>query len=91
MPGANAEVVAAALAYGIRLNSGATCIAPRRVFLRAEEAERLAPALLARIVPLRLSPPPPGVAARLERLVAEAIAEGARLLHGPAETGAVPF
>ena len=89
LPGADVEAVAAALAYGMRLNSGATCIAPRRVFLRADEAERLAPALLARIVPLRLSPPPPGVAARLERLVAEAIADGARLLHGPAETGAV--
>jgi acyl-CoA reductase-like NAD-dependent aldehyde dehydrogenase len=89
LPGADIEAVAAALVYGMRLNSGATCLAPRRVFLMPAEAERLAPALSARVALLRLSPPPPVVAARLERLVAEAIAQGARLLHGPAETGAL--
>jgi len=89
LPGADIEVVAGALAYGMRLNSGASCIAPRRVFLMPAEAERLVPALLARVASLRLSPPPPIVAARLERLMAEAIAGGARLLHGNTETGAV--
>ena len=87
LPGADVEAVAAALTYGVRLNSGATCIAPRRVFARPAEAERLAPALLARVAALRLSPPPPAVAARLQRLVAEAIADGARLLHGLDEPG----
>jgi acyl-CoA reductase-like NAD-dependent aldehyde dehydrogenase len=73
LPGADIEAVAAALVYGMRLNSGATCIAPRRVFLIPAAAERLAPALLARVGSLRLSPPPPVVAARLDRLVAEAL------------------
>jgi acyl-CoA reductase-like NAD-dependent aldehyde dehydrogenase len=89
LPGADIETVASALAYGMRLNSGATCIAPRRVFLMPAETERLVPALLARVARLRLPPPPPVVAARLEGLVAEAIAGGARVLHGPAETGAL--
>ena len=81
LPGADIEAVAAALAYGLRLNSGATCIAPRRVFVLPEDAGRLAGALLTRVGALRLSPPPPAVAARLERLVAEAVGDGARLLH----------
>ena len=89
LPGADVEAVAAALAYGMRLNSGATCIAPRRVFALPAEADRLAPLLVARVAPLRLSPPPPIVAARLERLVAEAVAEGARPLEGLQQTGAV--
>jgi acyl-CoA reductase-like NAD-dependent aldehyde dehydrogenase len=89
LPAADIDAVAAALAYGMRLNSGATCIAPRRVFVLPQQAERLASALLARIARLRLTPPPPIVASRLERLVAEAIADGARLLHGAEQTGAV--
>jgi acyl-CoA reductase-like NAD-dependent aldehyde dehydrogenase len=89
LPGADMEAVAAALAYGMRLNSGATCIAPRRVFVPPPEAERLAAALLPRIAALRLSPPPPMVAARLERLVAEAVAGGARLVLGGQEAGAI--
>jgi acyl-CoA reductase-like NAD-dependent aldehyde dehydrogenase len=89
LPGADIEAVAAALVYGMRLNSGATCIAPRRVFLIPAAAERLAPALLARVGSLRLSPPPPVVAARLDRLVAEAVTQGAHVLHGSAETGAL--
>ena len=89
LPGADVDAVARALAYGVRLNSGATCIAPRRVFVLPHKAEPLAAALLAQVAGLRLSPAPPAVAARLERLVAEAIAEGARLLHGGTGTGAV--
>jgi acyl-CoA reductase-like NAD-dependent aldehyde dehydrogenase len=89
LPGADVEAVAAALAYGMRLNSGATCIAPRRVFVLPADAERLAAALIKRVAPLRLSAPPPSVGARLEQLVAEAVAEGAHLLHGSASTGAV--
>ena len=89
LPGADVEAVAAALTYGMRLNSGATCIAPRRVFAQHAEADRLASLLVARVAPLRLSPPPPTVAARLERLVAEAIAGGARPLQGLEQVGAV--
>ena len=33
LPGADSALVAACLAYGLRLNGGATCIAPRRVFV----------------------------------------------------------
>ena len=89
LPGADPEAVAAALAYGLRLNSGATCIAPRRVFVTRPLAARLETALFARAARLKLSAPPAGVATRLAQLVAEAIADGARLLQGLEETGAV--
>jgi acyl-CoA reductase-like NAD-dependent aldehyde dehydrogenase len=89
LPGADIEAVAAALAYGMRLNNGATCIAPRRVFVLRREADRLASALLARVAGRRLSPSPPSVAAQLRTLVTEAVAQGARLLLDPAETGTV--
>ena len=40
LPGADIALVASCLAYGLRLNGGQTCIAPRRVFV----ARELAPA-----------------------------------------------
>ncbi|MBW4025016.1 MAG: aldehyde dehydrogenase family protein [Proteobacteria bacterium] len=88
LPGADIAVVAAALAYGLRLNSGATCIAPRRVFVTRGEVEPLARALLAHVEGMALSATPPGVAARLGRLVAEAVEQGARLLPVPSAPGA---
>jgi acyl-CoA reductase-like NAD-dependent aldehyde dehydrogenase len=88
LAGADVAVVAAALAYGLRLNSGATCIAPRRVFVIRSQAEALALALLARVAGMELSPTPAAVAARLERLVTEALSQGARLLRGPPTPGA---
>ncbi len=89
LPGADVAVVAAALAYGLRLNSGATCIAPRRVFVIRSQAEALALALLARVAGMELSPTPAAVAARLERLVTEALSQGARLLRAPGATAPV--
>jgi acyl-CoA reductase-like NAD-dependent aldehyde dehydrogenase len=83
MPGADLALVVACLAYGMRLNHGATCIAPRRVFVpRAMTADfeaRLVPALAALPTPSV----PPAIAARLEALAAEAVAMGARRLPGP--------
>ena len=47
LPGAPVERVAAALAFGLRLNGSATCMAPRRLFLVGEHPE-LIPAMLDR-------------------------------------------
>ncbi len=78
LPGADLGLVAACLAYGLRLNGGATCIAPRRVFVPAG----LAAALEARLAPLL--PPaaaaPPAIADRLAALAAAAAAAGARIV-----------
>ncbi|MBS1051334.1 aldehyde dehydrogenase family protein [Gluconobacter japonicus] len=41
LPGADLAHVARRLAYGVRLNNGATCIAPHRVFVRHEDKAAL--------------------------------------------------
>jgi acyl-CoA reductase-like NAD-dependent aldehyde dehydrogenase len=80
LPGADLDVVADALAYGLRLNGGATCIAPRRVFLSPIQAARIEQALKDRVSLIAPVPLPHLVVERLAELVAEAVAQGARLL-----------
>jgi acyl-CoA reductase-like NAD-dependent aldehyde dehydrogenase len=82
LPGADLDLTAKALAYGLRLNGGATCIAPRRVFadrVCALELER-------RLTPLALSLSPVAVPERIRtqvaRLLDEAEDAGCRLI-GP--------
>ena len=90
LPGADLAVAAASLAYGLRLNAGATCIAPRRVFVpQAMEAELLS-RLLAQLPPAAAIPA--ATQERLSRLLAEAEARGARIAaRNPAViAGAVP-
>ncbi|HEX2941449.1 MAG TPA: aldehyde dehydrogenase family protein, partial [Rhodopila sp.] len=57
LPGADLSLVAAAVAYGTRLNGGETCIAPRRIFAPADAAPALRRLLDA------ASPAPPPVIA----------------------------
>ncbi len=80
LPGADVSLVARCLAYGLRLNAGATCIAPRRVFVGADGAVALERALVALLPGVPDAAVPPGVAARLEALVLEAQAAGARVV-----------
>ena len=77
LEGADLALVAAALAYGLRLNGGQTCIAPRRVFVPEQAAAELLSRLLAQLPPP--APVPELVAARLTALLAEAEQQGARV------------
>ncbi len=79
LPGADLDLVASCLAYGLRLNGGATCIAPRRVFVMQADAAALQAKLLARLPAIPPATVPPATAARLSALVGQAVAEGARL------------
>ena len=84
LPGAGLDLVARCLAYGLRLNGGATCIAPRRVFVPRDVAAELERRLLALLPAIPDAATPPAIAARLDALLAEAVAAGARLHHaGP--------
>jgi acyl-CoA reductase-like NAD-dependent aldehyde dehydrogenase len=83
MEGADPGLVAACLAYGARLNGGATCIAPRRVFVPRTMAADLEARLRSAFAALPMPEVPATVAARLETLTAEAVAMGARRLPGP--------
>lgn len=87
LPGADLAVVADCLAYGLRLNGGATCIAPRRVFVPRAQAAGLETLLAERLPGIPPAAVPAHVAARLDALVAEACAAGARLV-APAPSGA---
>ena len=68
LPGADLALVASCLAYGLRLNGGATCIAPRRVFVPEALAAELESRLVAQL-------PRPAA-------VPDAIAAPARLADG---------
>ena len=82
LPGADLDRVARAVRFGLALNGGATCIAPRRVFV----PHALAPALEEKIAVLaRALPAVPldlETAARARVLAAGAVESGARLLAG---------
>ena len=78
MPGADLDLTVKALAYGLRLNGGATCIAPRRVFVDrelAQELERRLTPLVEAMPPVAVSEP---VRRQVARLVEEAVAAGCR-------------
>ena len=79
LPGADLDLVASCLAYGLRLNGGATCIAPRRVFVMQADAAALEAKLLARLPAIPTATVPPAVTARLAALVDQAVMDGARV------------
>jgi acyl-CoA reductase-like NAD-dependent aldehyde dehydrogenase len=82
LPGADLHLAERALAFGLTLNSGQTCIAPRRVFgdrnTLAELSRRIA-LRLATEAPVELEP---GRAQTLQRLVGRAVENGARCAVG---------
>ena len=82
LPGADLDLVARCLAYGLRLNGGATCIAPRRVFVPRDLAVALEDKLLALLPGVPSAAVPEAVASRLAGLVRQAVADGARLAAG---------
>jgi acyl-CoA reductase-like NAD-dependent aldehyde dehydrogenase len=81
LEGADLDLVARAVEFGLRWNGSETCIAPRRIFASAEQARalesRLQPAMSANVTPLCS---PTAIAAA--RLVDEALEQGATLLAG---------
>lgn len=82
LPGADLRMVASALAFGLRLNSGATCIAPRRVFVPENQVSVLEQHLRARLAQLPAVPVAPDLRKKLAALLDQALQHGARVL-GP--------
>jgi acyl-CoA reductase-like NAD-dependent aldehyde dehydrogenase len=79
---ADVDLAANALQYSLRLNGGATCIAPRRVFVARALADALATRLASFVQQLPPSPIAPATFSRVQHLVAEACGQGARRLTG---------
>jgi aldehyde dehydrogenase (NAD+) len=79
LPGAAVERVVAALAFGLRLNGSATCMAPRRLFLVGGHPG-LAPAMLDRFKTLPAVSLPARTQAQLTYLLEDARRLGASVL-----------
>jgi acyl-CoA reductase-like NAD-dependent aldehyde dehydrogenase len=79
---ADLDVVVKAICFGLALNGGATCIAPRRIFVRRETASALEERLtlaLAEMTPVSVAP---ARVARLEALLDDAVQQGGCLRTG---------
>ncbi len=84
LPGADLRLAASAIAYGVRLNNGETCIAPRRVFAQAGIA-----AALEQLLAAQIQSPPPVIAVR-DTDHALALAAESRYALGAAIFGPAP-
>jgi len=76
-PDADLQQVAKAVAFGLRLNGGAVCMSPRRLFASRTSMTALRPLLemeLAKVPPVVLGPE---TAAKLKALLEDAVAGGA--------------
>ena len=80
LPGADLVLVSRCLAYGLRLNGGATCIAPRRVFVPRDMAATLELMVAALMPHVPDACPAPAVVARLDALL-QAAAEAGGHVH----------
>ena len=79
---ADLDLVARALKFGLRLNDGQTCIAPRRVFVVRSAASELESRLAALARQFPACQPDPAASRLARELAKEAVAQGARLLSG---------
>jgi acyl-CoA reductase-like NAD-dependent aldehyde dehydrogenase len=80
LPDADLGLVADALAFGLGLNGGATCIAPRRVFVPRAQAAELDRRLQSRLAGLPPVPVAASVLQRLGNLLDEARRAGCRIV-----------
>jgi len=88
LPDADLALVSRALAFGLRCNGGATCIAPRRVFVNHAQAAELEERLVQRLGQEQAAEQHTPAAARAAGLIQEALTQGARLAAGRVLDGA---
>lgn len=87
MNSADVAMVASAIAFGTRLNAGATCIAPRRIFAWpgvADVLEAQLRAAFSRMLPMPVSPPAADAAVAW---ITDAVAQGATCVGGARPSG----
>jgi acyl-CoA reductase-like NAD-dependent aldehyde dehydrogenase len=82
---ADLDLVAQALAFGLRLNGGATCLAPHRVLVVGGRAAELGSRLAGLIGPEASRRLEPDESDRIGPLVREGLQRGARLVSGGQE------
>lgn len=80
---ADVQLAAAAVAFGVRLNAGRTCICPRRVFVDKRVGESFIGVLTAKLMTLDLlSPMDPQTLREADELAAKIVANGGTNLNG---------
>ena len=77
MPSADLSAVAKAVAFGLRLNGGAVCMSPRRLFATRATLAALRPLLESELANVPAVPLAASTAERLRTLLDEAVAAGA--------------
>ncbi len=87
LPGADLQRAAAALAFGLRLNGSATCMAPRRLFVSSAVADELLVLLREHLAALPPVPLSARVSQELAALLENARSYGAAVVeHGAADS-----
>ena len=86
LPQADVKLAAKAIHYALQLNGGRTCIAPRRIFVTAENRQAFEAALTQELDVVqaqsrKVNLPPP-VFSLVQRVVPSALAAGAKVLWG---------
>ena len=89
MQGAEIDLVARCLVYGLTLNSGATCIAPRRIFVLENMAGDLERAIVRLLPAISGARTPAPIAQRLSHLLHQAVRSGARIIQASPDCPAV--
>lgn len=79
---ADLDLAVRALTFGQRLNNGATCIAPRRIFVHQSVATEFEGRLAAALQGERATSEPLALKPELQRILNDALAQGAHLLSG---------
>lgn len=93
LPSADLERVVAALAFGMRLNGSATCMAPRRVLLVDFPSTRrqiFVESLTAALADIVEVTPPASTRRQLAKLVSDAENDGARVVGDPSSESIRP-
>jgi acyl-CoA reductase-like NAD-dependent aldehyde dehydrogenase len=80
LPGASARRVADCISWGLQLNGGATCIAPRRLIVDESLADAVLDRLFDRLAATGACEVPPAVAERVREAIGAELNAGGRLL-----------
>ncbi len=86
---ADLDLAARALAFGMTINGGCTCIAPRRIFAVRQVSEVLTVELRTRLDQSSPVPIDPRLEPRIRELVGAAVDAGARIICGSMPEGGV--
>lgn len=85
LPGADPDLVARAVMFGLRLNNGATCMSPRRLFARPDMLGDIRGRLTELVEGGTTCRVEPGAADCARELIAEAVESGASMVAGHME------